>query len=72
MSRIVLSVLFVRNLPPSTQGLNFALRPHSKWPVMSGRTFAGKLPSKSGCSQVVGAPCWQGTLPSVLLGVRNR
>ena len=22
--------------------------------------------------QVVGAPCWLGTLPSVLLGVRNR
>ena len=52
VSRIVLLVLFVRNFPPPycpTEGLNFALRPHPKWPVMSGRTFAGKLPSKSGC-----------------------
>ena len=52
MSRIVLLVLFNRNLTPPnwpTEGLNFALRPHPKWPVMSGRTFAGKLPSKFGC-----------------------
>ena len=28
-----------------------------------------KLPSKSGCMLLV---CWLGTLPSVLLGVRNR
>ena len=43
--------------PPSNEGLNFALWPQPNWPVMR--------------LQVVGAPCWLGTLPSVLLGVRN-
>ena len=37
---------------------------HLNWPVMSGHTSAVKLPSKS-------AFCL-GTLPSILLGVRNR
>ena len=37
---------------------------HLNWPVMSGHTSAVKLPSKS-------AFCLA-TLPSVLLGVRNR
>ena len=40
--------------PTSTEGLNFALRP---------RLILVRL-------QVVGAPCWFGTLPSVLM--RNR
>ena len=34
---------------PLPEGLNFALWPHPNWPLMSGHTFAGKLPSKSGC-----------------------
>ena len=62
VSRIVLLVLFVRNLPPlnwPTVELNFALRPHPKWPVMSGRTFAGKLPSKSGCRLLVHLAGWE-------------
>ena len=37
--------------PPSTEGLNYALRPRLKLVRL----------------QVVGAPCWLGTLPSVLL-----
>ena len=37
------------SLPPQhKEGLNFALWPHSNWPVMSGHMSAGKLPSKSG------------------------
>ena len=34
---------------PTTEGLNFALRPHPNWPVIFGHTSAGKLPNKSGC-----------------------
>ena len=59
-------------LPP-IEGLNFVLWPHPNRPEVPGDTSAGKLPSKSGCIRlhVVGTPCWLGTLPSVLLGVRN-
>ena len=45
---------------------DFALGPHSKWPVMSGDASAGKRPRRL---QVVGALCCLGTLHSVLLGV---
>ena len=34
---------------PTTEGLNFAHRPHPNWPVIFGHTSAGKLPNKSGC-----------------------
>ena len=35
--------------PPTTEGLTFALWSHPNWPLRSGHTIAGKLPSKSGC-----------------------
>ena len=36
-------------LPSHLKGLNYALWLQPNWPVMSGDTSGGKLPSKSGC-----------------------
>ena len=52
--------------PPPIEGLNFALWPHPNWAVMSSNAWTYVR------LQVLGALCWLGTLPSVLLGVRNR
>ena len=52
--------------PPPIEGLNFALWPHPNWAVMSSNVWTYVR------LQVLGALCWLGTLPSALLGVRNR
>ena len=43
----------IRNLAPlphwRPEVSNLVLRPHPNWPVMSGHTSVGKLPSKLGC-----------------------
>ena len=73
INRLLATPMFLCPPLPPTEGLNFVLWPHPNRPEVPGDTSAGKLPSKSGCIRlhVVGTPCWLGTLPSVLLGVRN-
>ena len=60
--------------PPLTEELNFALWPHPNWPLISRNVSTNVCweTSQEVWLQVVGAPRWLGTLPSVLLGVRNR
>ena len=46
-------------LPPLPEGRNSAVWPHPNWPLMSGHTSAGKLPSISGCRLKVHLACWE-------------
>lgn len=65
---IIAAMYYFLSLFPITEDVNFALGPHPNQPVMSGQYVCQET-----CQyvrlQVVGAPCWLGTLISVLLGV---